>query len=138
MDDIYIKKLDELKLMYVKAELFPEGIKAAWDKLYSSVNSFKGRKCYGTSQCIGTNIEYRACVVQLDGDEPGKLGLESFTIPASNYAAKKLMDWQSQLPRIPEIFDELSSKHEIRKDVPFLEYYKSDTELILMVPVKTA
>ena len=82
-------------------------------------------------------MDYRACVVQLDGDEPEKLGLETFTIPVSDYAAKKLMNWQTQLQLIPEIFNELSSKHEIRKNVPFLEYYKSEQELILMVPIKS-
>lgn len=138
MNDIYYKKLEDLKLMYVEALTFPNGITEAWNKLEQILKSLKGRKFYGSSQCINVKMEYRACVIPLDDDEPKILGLETFIISASNYAVKKLKNWAKQLQLIPEIFDELSSKHTVKKGSPFLEYYKSEKDVLLMVPITSS
>jgi len=135
MEDISIKKLDELKLMYIEAETFPDGIKDSWDKLEKALDTIKERKFYGISKCIGKNIIYRACVIPIDDNEPKRLGLETLTIPSNSYATKKLMNWSSQIPMFGTIFDELFSKHNTNKDLYALEYYKSADEAILMVPL---
>lgn len=135
MEDISIKKLGELKLMYVEAESFPDGIKDSWDKLGKLLGTMEGREFYGISKCLGTTIMYRACVIPIDDDEPKRLGLESMIIPSSNYATKKLMNWSSQIPMFGTIFNELYSKHSANNDLYAIEYYKSPDEVILMVPL---
>ena len=135
MEDISIIKLDELKLMYVEAETFPEGIKDSWDKLEKALGTTKGRKFYGISKCIGSKIIYRACVIPIDDNEPDQLGLETLTIPSSRYASKKLLNWSSQIQMFGTIFDELFSKHSTNGELYALEDYKSPDEVILMVPL---
>lgn len=135
MSDIYLKKLDELKLIYLKAESFPEGITAVWDKLDKTLPSLKGRKFYGAAKMIGGKMEYRACVVPLDENEHKALGMDAFTIPPGTYAAKKLPDWQSHIPEIRNIFAELNSKFEANTELYNLEFYKSSSELIVMLPI---
>ena len=135
MEDILIIKLDELTLMYVEAESFPDGIKASWDQLEKLVNSPNHRVYYGLSKCIETKLIYRACVVPLDDDEPKRLGLKTITIPPSSYAAKKLINWPSKIPMFGTIFDELFKKYSTNKDLFAVEYYKDMEEVILMVPL---
>jgi len=135
MSEIYLKKLDELTLMYFKAESFPKGITGVWDKLDKTIPSMKGRKFYGAARMIDGKMEYRACVVPLNTNEPKELGMDTFTIPSSNYAAKKLHDWQSHIPEIREIFTELNHKYNANPVLYNLEYYENDKELIIMLPI---
>ena len=135
MSEIYLKKLNELTLMYFKAESFPEGITAVWDKLDKALPSMNGRKFYGAAKMIDGKMEYRACVVPLKSNEPEGLGMDTFTIPSANYAAKKLHDWQSHIPEIREIFTELNIKHKANPALYNLEYYENDKELIIMLPI---
>lgn len=135
MGEIYLKKLEYLTLMYIKAESFPDGITAAWDKLDKALPSMKGRKFYGAAKMIDGKMEYRASVVPLNENEHKSLGMEIFTIPAGNYAAKKLHNWQSNIPQIREIFTELNEKYKANPALYNLEYYESEKELIIMLPI---
>jgi predicted transcriptional regulator YdeE len=135
MGEIYLKKLDTLKLIYLKADSFPGGITAVWDKLDITLPSLKGRKFYGTAKMTGGQMEYRACVVPLDENEHNRLGMEEFTIPAGYYTAKKLNDWQNHIPEIRNLFTELNSKFEADTERYNLESYKSSKELIVMLPI---
>jgi len=126
--------MDELDLMYIQATSFPEGVEEAWRKLESRLPTIKRRKFFGTSRLVGEKIEYRACVVPSDESEPSRLGLDTFTIPAGNYASKNLVDWTKQT-QIKTIFEELSSKYTVDSSRPHIEFYRSQKELVLMVPI---
>ena len=134
MSQISIVKMDELDLMYIQATSFPEGVEEAWRKLESRLPTIKRRKFFGTSRLVGEKIEYRACVVPSDESEPSRLGLDTFTIPAGNYASKNLVDWTKQT-QIKTIFEELSSKYTVDSSRPHIEFYRSQKELVLMVPI---
>jgi predicted transcriptional regulator YdeE len=134
MSQISIVKMDELDLMYIQATSFPEGVEEAWRKLESRLPTIKRRKFFGTSRLVGEKIEYRACVVPSDESEPSRLGLDTFTIPAGNYASKNLVDWTKQT-QIKTIFEELSSKYTVDSSRPHIEIYRSQKELVLMVPI---
>jgi predicted transcriptional regulator YdeE len=135
MSEIYLKKLEPLTLMYIKAETFPEGITPAWDKLDKTLKSIGGREFYGAAKMIDGKMEYRACVVPLDENEHKQLGMDTFSIPAGNYAAKNLIDWHSHIPEIREIFMELNSKFAANPGLYNLEYYLNNKELIIMLPI---
>lgn len=135
MNEISIRQLDSLKLMYVQAATFPDGIQDAWDKLEKTLATMKGRKFYGTSHYENGKMIYRACVIPVDDAEALKLGLKTFSIPPGKYAAAKLMDWSSQIPKIKEIFTELNNNYTANPDLPNIEFYKSSEEVILMLPI---
>jgi predicted transcriptional regulator YdeE len=135
MSEIYLKKLEPITLMYIQAETFPEGITLTWDKLDKTLPSIEGRKFYGAAKMIGGKMEYRACVLPLDENEHKQLGMETFSIPAGNYAAKNLTDWHSHIPEIREIFTELNSKFAANTELYNLEYYINNQELIIMLPI---
>lgn len=135
MSKISLKKLDELKLMYARALSFPDGIQDAWNKLERPLSTLNGRKFYGISRIIDRTIEYRACVIPLDDSEPLQLGFDTFTIPSGWYATKKLIDWPKYKHIIKIIFEELSSKYPLDNTRPHIEFYRSQKEVVLMIPI---
>lgn len=135
MTQISITKIDDLKLMYVQAPSFPDGIKEAWDKLESPLASLKGRKFYGTARLVDGVMEYRACVIPLDDSEPLRLGFATFTVTSGYYATKKLINWTSQTHLIKTIFEELDSQHALDPNRPHIEFYRSQKEVVLMAPI---
>jgi len=135
MSQISIKKLDELNLMFVQASSFPDGIKEAWNRLEGPLATLKGKKFYGTSRFIDGAMEYRACVIPSDASEPSRLGFDTFTIPSGYYATKKLMDWPTKTHLIKTIFEELGSKYSVDYNRPHIEFYRSQKEVVLMVPI---
>jgi hypothetical protein len=52
---------DNIKVFYIKADTFPMGIKAAWEKLHRVLSITEGRKFFGISYPDRNgNIVYKA------------------------------------------------------------------------------
>lgn len=125
--------LDEIKVMFVKSDNGPAGASATFVKLESYLPSLKGRKFYGLISGEGRN--YLACVALTPEDKPEVWGLEVGSIPAGKYAKTKIKDWPKNLGLILSTFESLSkgSREDISR--PRIEFYRSQQELILMLPV---
>jgi hypothetical protein len=95
-----IVELPDLKLMVVRAEEFPSGLKTAWDGLESRLSSLKGRKFYGASRYEGSEMVYFAGVVPTGDEEVAALGLPTMTIKGGKYARAKLLDWSKHTDEI--------------------------------------
>ena len=120
-----------LRLITVKAKSFPEGIRAAWQEIETK-RKIKGRKAYGVIR----EGEYFAGLVS-DGElEERVTGLPVLEIPGGPYARLKLEDWQSHIAEIGPLFAQMASEHEADPTRPALEFYRSFTELHLLLPVK--
>jgi hypothetical protein len=125
----------DLRLMVVRASEFPGGLKAAWDGLESRFSSLKGRKFYGVVRDEGSQVAYFAGVVPLGDEEITALGLPTMMIKGGKYARAKLLDWPNHTDEIGQIFSDL------RRDFPMdpngweLEYYRSQSELHLLLPL---
>lgn len=129
-------QLAETPVLRVRADMAGKGPKAAFDLLESRLGTLKGRKFYGSFRVTPTGEEYFACVARADTDEPEKLGLESGTIPGGWYARRKLVDWESHLAELPKLFDVLAQGQEVDPSRPSLEFYRSRSELHLLLPVR--
>jgi hypothetical protein len=124
--------LDDIPVMYVLSQSGPEGAKQAFNVLESRFKSLRGRRFYGTFY----EGEYRACVAIQPEDNPEGLGLEASTIPGGKYVREKLMNWTRRIPEIGKIFMEMGEEHSYDPDRPSIEYYRSQVELHLLLPVK--
>lgn len=124
-------QLDEIRVMYVVAVGGPTGAKEAFDRIESKLPSLKGRRFYGTLLCR----EYRACVAIREGDDPEKLGLAVDVIPGGLYARDKVADWNKQVDRIGAMFDAMAERHPRDSARPSIEFYRSEQELILLLPI---
>ena len=120
-----------LRLITVKAKSFPEGIRAAWQEIEAKRN-IKGRKAYGVIR----EGEYFAGLVS-DGElEERVTGLPVIEVPGGAYARIKVEDWQNHIAELGPLFAQMASEHEVDPTRPALEFYRSFTELHLLLPVK--
>ncbi len=124
--------LNDIKTMYVKSEKGFETAKEAFDRLETGLKSLKGRKFYG----VLYNGVYLACVELTKGDEPKKLGFEIYIIPGGKYIKEKINDWTKHLADIGPVFDRMIKKNEEDISRPKIEFYKSQRELFLLLPIK--
>ena len=123
--------LEEIPVMYVSAPN-PKESAGAFNELESKLDVFKGRRFYG----VVFDNEYRACVTLRSADEAEMLGLKSFTIPGGRYAKAKITDWSQHLDEICKVFDELAEEFTRDESRPVIEFYRSQKELILFLPIK--
>ena len=130
-----IVDLPDLRLMVVRANEFPSGLQMAWDGLESRLSSLKGRKFYGVSRDEGSQLAYFAGVVPASDEEVQALGLPTMTIKGGKYARAKLFDWPSHTDRIGQIFSELARDFSTDPSRWALEYYRSQSELHLLLPL---
>lgn len=80
---------------------------------------------------------YFACVERIASDDPEGMGLEAARIPGGLYARRKLFDWEKIIAagKLKEYGREFVLAHDIDRSRPELEYYRSMSELHLLLPV---
>ena len=129
--------LEDIQVMYVESPNGPAGSGEAFSKLEAGLTSLKGRKFYATFHY--PDGPYRACVVIEKSDDPEKLGLKVGVIPGGRYGRGVLEDWSERPWEIPAAFTKLSEEYQGRIDPsrPSVEFYKSQKELILLLPIRT-
>jgi hypothetical protein len=139
MNDTYVE-LNQIPIMRVKADMKGKGPSAAMDSLESKLPTLKGRKFYGVFHETPDGEEYYACVARSDADDPGKMQLETGVIPGGMYARRKILDWEKKIRdgQLPQLYQELVKAHDIDPTRPSIEFYRSQTELQLFVPVRSS
>ncbi|TMI08221.1 hypothetical protein E6H34_05115 [Candidatus Bathyarchaeota archaeon] len=135
MENTYVE-LQEIPVLRVRADMKGKGPSAAFDLLESKLLSLKGRKFYGTFQPTPDGEEYYACVARIDSDDP-QMPLETGVIPGGWYVRRKLMDWEKNLSTLPRLFEEMARTHDVDPKRPSLEFYRSQAEMHLFLPVKS-
>ncbi len=127
--------IKDVEVMFVESPNGPAGSGEAFNKLESSLATLKGRKFYATYQ-YSTGVD-RACVAIEDPIEPEQLGFQKWSIPGGLYAQEKLDNWTEHAAEIPDLFDKMSQEYQGRIDSsrPSIEFYKSQKELILLLPI---
>ena len=85
--------LPDIQLVGSRADQFPSGIKAAWDRLESKLPSLKGRRFYGLTICEGSQLAYFAGVVPVSDEEVSSLGFHTMILKGGKYARVKVLDW---------------------------------------------
>ena len=138
MPDTYIE-LEDIPVLRVRADMKAGGPAAAMNLLESKLPTLKGRKFYGVFRMLPDGEEYYACVVKIETDDPNRMKLETGVIPGGRYARRKIANWEKviregQLPRISKEFTNAHA-HEADPGRFTLEFYRSQAELLLCVPV---
>jgi hypothetical protein len=139
MPDTYVE-LNEIPVMRVRADMKGKGPPAAFDLLESKLPTLKGRKFYGTFRETPDGEEYFACVAQIETDDPRAMQLETGVIPGGLYARRKIQDWEKivRAGQLPRLFQEMIQANVFDHTRPSVEFYRSQTELQLLVPVKSS
>ena len=128
---------DDLKLICVKAESFPDGIMKSFERLNEKIASNKNRNLYGIS-FPGKDgaIVYRAAANELYDGEAESLGCESFIVKKGSYNSILIYDFMNNIPRIEEAFKELLSNPGIDPEGCCVEMYLNNENVRCMVRMK--
>jgi hypothetical protein len=134
MPESYVE-LDGFPVLRVRPDFEGRGPSEAFGRLEAKLGSLQGRKFYGTFRRTASGAEYYACVAQLPEDDPQKLRVETSRIAGGLYARRKLENWHERVAEIPQIFGEMLARESVDGTRPSLEFYRSQKEVELLLPV---
>jgi hypothetical protein len=120
------------EVVYVSGERgqsIPEQAPAAFDALEARLQTLKKKRFYGAV----IDGAYRACVA-ID-DDTRALDLPRWTIPSGRYAVGKVADWELHRDAIGSTVAALRNRSDFDATRPLIEFYRSQSELRLLVPV---
>jgi hypothetical protein len=130
IDDV---TLDELPVLVVEKDGDPgEAAGQAFSELEAALPSLRGRRFYGYYEPDARR--YFACVVVQDGDDA--LDLDRRSLPGGAYARARLRGRPPELyARIGDAFDRVTKLVAVDSSRPWLEYYRSEDQVDVLVPV---
>lgn len=135
--DSYVER-EEIEVLRVRADMKGKGPAEAMQVLESKLPSLRGRRFYGTFRLLPDGEEYYACVERSPLDSPAALGLEVGTVPGGLYVRRKILDWPKVIAegKLGSIFKEMVNQYDLDSTRPEIEFYRSVSELHLLVPVR--
>jgi hypothetical protein len=114
--------LPDVQVMYVESSTGLAGAAKAFDTLYGTFQPPSG--------------PYRAGVAVEPTDDVAALGFQTCTIPGGKYSRAKVANWEQNLQEIGKTFQRMSQQNEHDTSRPSIEFYRSQRELVLFLPVK--
>ncbi len=135
MESIFLEQ--DVKVFYVAATSFPDGIQEAYQKLHSLIGSPAGRRFFGISYPeTPSKIIYKAAVEERYSGEGEQLGCESFVIKKGHYISIYIKYFMKDIPKIGQSFQELLTDHRIDPNGRCVEEYINDKDVRCMVRLK--
>ena len=133
MDKIKIEK--DIRVFYVQAESFPDGIEAAFKKLDNFIDKHKDRRCFGISRPENNKIIYKAAAEELNKGEAEKLNCKTLVIKKGNYNCITIKDFMKNIEMIGKSFSKLCSTPDIDPDSYCVEWYFNDKDVKCMIRI---
>jgi hypothetical protein len=134
--DSYVER-QSIEVMRVLADMKSGGPAQAMQRLESKLPSLKGRRFYGVFRLLPDGEEYYACVEKTPTDDPSVMGLDMGEVPGGLYVRRKIFDWEKVISegKLGSIFQQMVGYYELDQERPEIEYYRSMSELHLLLPV---
>lgn len=134
MENYIIEK--DIKVLYVQAASFPEGVGGAFTRLHSLLPDAAKRIHYGISHMDQSGqIVYKAAVEESFPGEGAQLGCETLIIRKGTYASELLIDWKKDESIIGRTFQQLLQHPDLDKKGYCLEIYKNGKDVLCLVPL---
>ncbi|MCR6640510.1 MAG: transcriptional regulator [Sporocytophaga sp.] len=132
MDKIRFDK--DVKVFYVNAKSFPEGIQEAHQKLHSLIPFSKDRKYFGVSRPEqGDGIIYRAAAEELEPGEAESFRLESLVLKKGDYVSVTIKDYAKDIMSIDRAFKELLALPDLDPQGYCVEWYYNEKDVKCMI-----
>ena len=136
--NVTLVRQPKLRFITAKSAKFPEGNREAFRAIESRLKALKGRKFYGLVYMSDEGIKYLAGLVpdsEIEERKYMELGFPITEVEGGSYARIKLLDWTSKTDQIGPSFGAMISRFGIDPSRPQMEYYRSLSELHLLLPV---
>ncbi len=128
---------NDIRVFYVTATSFPEGILKAYQTLHGLLPDTAGRKFYGISRPEGKGkIIYKAAVEESYPGEAEKLGCEIFVIRKGTFISEVLTGWRDNEAIVGQTFQKLIAYPEVDPAGYCVEIYTGENEMRCMVPLE--
>ncbi|WP_443936467.1 transcriptional regulator [Pedobacter sp. MW01-1-1] len=128
----------DIEVLLMQADLFPEGVLVAHQKLHAKLDVHGERRYYGISYSAGAGkIVYYAAAQQLEPNEAAQMGLKTFTIPKGVYASITIKNFASDSAQVGQAFKQLLQEPALNPNGFCLEMYPNELDIICMVPLLT-
>jgi len=117
----------DIKVFYVTAPSFPQGIKEAIDKLHSLFPFSPARKIFGLSRPEdGGQIVYRAAAEEMAEGEGRMYHCETLDIKKGNYISQKVENFREDPLAIDRAFKELLKHPGLDPNGYCVEWYETE------------
>jgi predicted transcriptional regulator YdeE len=134
MKQIELKK--DIKVFYITAKSFPEGVLEAHQMLHALIPFSKERQYFGISYPNTEGvIMYKSAAEILNNEEAEKYNLEVFTIKKGHYISVLLKDYQKDISLIDKTFKQLLSDPRLDHKGYCLEVYLNEKDMQCMVKI---
>ncbi len=126
----------ELNLMCLKSLKGPLTAEQTFNLLENKLSTLKKKKFYGLSKLENDELTYLACVKIEEGDNTNAPRLLEVHVPRGNYIRERIVEWKENLGQIPFLIDKVSADNLVDPDKYIIEFYRSEKELFLLIPIK--
>jgi predicted transcriptional regulator YdeE len=128
---------DDIKVFYVTATFFPDGIKEAHEKLHSLIPFSKERKYFGVSRPENnSDIVYRAAAEELKEGEAEKLNSKTLILKKGKYISLTVNDYMKDLSSIEQAFKQPLSYPGLDAQGYCVEWYLNEKDVKCMIHLK--
>jgi len=127
----------DIKVFYITAASFPEGIQDAHERLHAIIPFSKERRYFGISRPEMGVIVYKAAAEELERDKVKNIHCESSIIEKGKYRAITILNYQNDAEGITKAFEELISYSDIDPNGYCIEWYQGDKDVKCMVRLET-
>jgi hypothetical protein len=135
METFFLER--DIKVFYVKASSFPDGVQEAYQKLHLLLVAPAGRRFFGISYPESPGkIIYKAAVEENYTGEGKALGCENFVIKKGKYISIYIKDFMNNIPAIGKAFQELLVDERIDPNGCCVEEYINDKDVRCMIRLK--
>lgn len=123
----------DIKLFYITAKSYPEGIMEAHQKLHNLVPFSTDRKYFGISRPEHGVIVYRACAEEIYPGDSEKLNCEPIFLKKGEYICLTIHDYIKDIYRIRQSFETLLSRPDLDPKGYCVEWYFNDSDVRCMI-----
>ncbi|MCB0741841.1 MAG: hypothetical protein R2796_05755 [Chitinophagaceae bacterium] len=129
MEEIVVP--EDIKILYITAKSFPEGIQEATNELHRIVPFSADRKYFGVSRPEnGGAIVYRAGTEELENGEAEKLNCDTLVLKKGKYIGLTVNDFRKDVLQIGKAFEELLKQPNLDPQGYCVEWYATDQESV--------
>lgn len=129
MEEITLDK--NIKVFYVTAKSFPDGIQEATDELHKIVPFSAERNYFGISRPEnGGAIVYKAATEELESGEAEKYNCDTLVLKKGKYIGLKINDFRKDIMAIGKAFEELLKQPNLDPQGYCVEWYATNDESV--------
>ena len=126
----------DIKVLYLSATSFPDGIKEAHEKLHSIIPFTNDRKYFGISRPEKGTIKYKAAAEELNEGEAKSFSLETLILRKGHYISLTVHDFMKDIQAIDRTFKKLLSYPGLDPQGYCVEWYLNNKDVKCMIRLK--